>query len=975
MTSNKPECNNKVCVIMGKKKIRKHQKEPNESSHSSDDDNQTEFAGKCPHVVKSVSLNAVKKALKGSATLGDCQACVNNEPPLSPLASEPYQDLVETTTWLCLQCGNQGCDRYSKHQHALLHYQTPRSDFHSLVINTTTWAVWCYDCDEEIFAESNKKLLECVNFVRKQAGVPKSKSHASPPTTGVSKGTVPITDPEISDPTGVPQNMAVQNLRLPKLESQMPKLAEDKVDNQSKSILSSLPRLKGLSNLGNTCFFNAIMQNLSQTQWLTHLIEMHSQNGAVVSLPGKKRDVDYEAEAEEVSITEQHLDSLDIVLPEGGPLTQALALFFKEMQMPAKNGVISPGHVFGQICKKAPQFRGSKQQDSHELLRHLLDGLRTEEIKRQKSGILRAFNLTEKVDPKTVDEEIKKKVKAYGRQVNHTIVDSIFSGQLISTVLCKECQMSSQVFEPFLDLSLPISEEKPLRPGLQKKLSMEEVALDYNLHKDDKPSRYQEKKAKRQARKDAKKNKGKQKELGVLDGPDVSVTRVSQNSTKAEDTPRTGDEVGNDASETSDADEEDNAESESTVASLRLDKLDSNFVTSPKSDAPLAEGEKGAVTEEESVSESCSKVTEVEAQSAASSEIQSPQTPGGTVVLPFETELCSRMEDLSMFENRAGSCQEEPATHCNTVSQAGDGAGKLRLPPTSENERGKTTESGAEGAITPSVEKEVGDEKGHWTKLQKSRFKQDWIAKSLTTLAPRYMASSHECSILSCLNQFTAPELLTGNNKFGCENCTKLRQEKLDLKGDGKKPEVVYSNASKQLLIFSPPAVLTLHLKRFQQVGYTLRKVNRHVDFPILLDLAPFCSSICLGLPNMSKGQSHVLYSLYGVVQHSGRLASGHYIAFVKVRPKMTEDRLRFLNRKPAGQYEINRLVSEMARKTICENGNSSPANNSNEELKCYTAEPPPGKWYSISDSHVAEVTEENVLKSQAYILLYERIM
>ena len=34
----------------------------------------------------------------------------------------------------------------------------------------------------------------------------------------------------------------------------------------------------------------------------------------------------------------------------------------------------------------------------------------------------------------------------------------------------------------------------------------------------------------------------------------------------------------------------------------------------------------------------------------------------------------------------------------------------------------------------------------------------------------------------------------------------------------GKK-EIVYTNASKQVLIFSPPPVLTLHLKRFQQVG------------------------------------------------------------------------------------------------------------------------------------------------------------
>lgn len=29
------------------------------------------------------------------------------------------------------------------------------------------------------------------------------------------------------------------------------------------------------------------------------------------------------------------------------------------------------------------------------------------------------------------------------------------------------------------------------------------------------------------------------------------------------------------------------------------------------------------------------------------------------------------------------------------------------------------------------------------------------------------------------------------------------------------------------------------------QAGMNLRKVNRHVDFPLLIDLAPFCSATC----------------------------------------------------------------------------------------------------------------------------------
>lgn len=53
------------------------------------------------------------------------------------------------------------------------------------------------------------------------------------------------------------------------------------------------------------------------------------------------------------------------------------------------------------------RFKGYQQQDSQELLRYLLDGMRAEEHQRVSKGILKAFgNSTEKLD-----EELKNKVK------------------------------------------------------------------------------------------------------------------------------------------------------------------------------------------------------------------------------------------------------------------------------------------------------------------------------------------------------------------------------------------------------------------------------------------------------------------------------------------------------------------------------------------------------------------------------------
>ena len=47
-------------------------------------------------------------------------------------------------------------------------------------------------------------------------------------------------------------------------------------------------------------------------------------------------------------------------------------------------------------------------------------------------------------------------------------------------------------------------------------------------------------------------------------------------------------------------------------------------------------------------------------------------------------------------------------------------------------------------------------------------------------------------------------------------------------------------------MVVCPPAVLTLQLKRFHNVGGRMAKANKHVQFPLVLDLAPFTSTIAV---------------------------------------------------------------------------------------------------------------------------------
>ncbi|KAG0478448.1 hypothetical protein HPP92_013167 [Vanilla planifolia] len=163
--------------------------------------------------------------------------------------------------------------------------------------------------------------------------------------------------------------------------------------------------VRGLPNLGNTCFFNSVMQNLLAM--------------------GQFRDI---------------LVNLDRTF---GPMTIALRMLFIETyRAEDSKSFMNPKALFGCISARAPQFRGYQQQDSHELLRYLLDGLRMEELNARKTSDV-------------VDEQRKVQIKP-----GNTIVDTVFGGQLSSIVSCMECGHTSVVHEPFLDLSLPVPSKK-----------------------------------------------------------------------------------------------------------------------------------------------------------------------------------------------------------------------------------------------------------------------------------------------------------------------------------------------------------------------------------------------------------------------------------------------------------------------------------------------------------------------------------
>lgn len=1034
---------------MGKNKKHKIRK-TKDVSDSSDD---ALAVPSCNHINMAVNVAAMRKGLV-KQVYGECASCTKTAPEGdSSQGAEAAPALLDTepTLWVCLQCGNQGCDRNSRDKHALKHYETPRSSCHCLVINTTSWTVWCYKCDDEVQLEQSKRLQECLDIIRKQAGLPQA-------------------EPVRKQSQSVSSTSFVEQAFKPSTSTP-----------RSSGMCS---KVKGLSNLGNTCFFNAVMQNLTQTPCIESVVVERSKKGRLSTLSCKgDSDLDSSSGSEDSDDEAQiDLSPIEIVLPEAGPLTQTMIAFLQEMNnSTGRSSTVNPSPLFTQICKKAQRFRGFQQQDSHELLRYLLDNMRTEEIKRGQSGILKHFKLPENVNPKKVDDDTKIKIKEYGRQVKYTFVDSLFGGYLMSTVTCEECKNISQIFEPFLDLSLPVTEEKPQRPnqmsgGRKKDSVSSEHQEDTVLEHIERPSKHLEKKLKKQAKKEAKrKAKVSKNQVSPSDDADIAKLEgeVDHDEVEKEEDGVTKDQEESSSSreDPSDADIEDNLESDTSRCFSKLSLETSMTELSPSSQENMGVDPTGNQGVDVSMSSSNTDTLTSETSGTSTSTIKHDVNGGvqektttqnhgehGDLLnngdLNSKEDLASKEHleskgDLTMkkdlgctarvlnghsenpmsetvccltngrensdLENR--ECIEDCSsigaecnigipkvkhisnndseacdrTYCDNVdSLTQNGVHQIKSDINSELKKSHSRNSSAsemttklgnmiledstpvsnrddchkENGVHDSVCGGSNCEKGSTNtppqqhSKHEKEIKKEALVRSKVTLGLRYHTTSRECTIMSCIHQFTSAELLTGNNKFGCAKCTQMKY-KQGLSKDKK--EKVYSNAAKQYLIYTPPAVLTLHLKRFEQVGFSSRKVNRHVDFPFVLDLAPFCSSLCQGV---RPGQKKILYALYGVVEHSGRLNAGHYTAYVKVRPNIgiiTD----FLNTGPPTLKDCTKRYLEVQNST---------ASLEEQEESIVERLVPPGKWYHISDSRVSETTESTVQRAQAYLLFYERI-
>ncbi|XP_058406108.1 ubiquitin carboxyl-terminal hydrolase 38 isoform X4 [Diceros bicornis minor] len=232
-------------------------------------------------------------------------------------------------------------------------------------------------------------------------------------------------------------------------------------------------------------------------------------------------------------------------------------------------------------------------------------------------------------------------------------------------------------------------------------------------------------------------------------------------------------------------------------------------------------------------------------------------------------------------------------------------------------------------------------------------------------------------SVTDLLNYFLAPEILTGDNQYYCENCASLQ------------------NAEKTMQITEEPEYLILTLLRFSydQKYHVRRKILDDVSLPLVLELpvkrtTSFSSlseswSIDVDFTDISENLAKKLkpsgteevccpklvpYLLSSVVVHSGISSeSGHYYSYAR----------NITSSEPSYQmcHQSETLALASSRSHLLERESPSAVIEQDLENKEMSKE-----WFLFNDSRVTFTSFQSVQKitsrfpkDTAYVLLYKK--
>ncbi|VDK40118.1 unnamed protein product [Taenia asiatica] len=670
--------------------------------------------------------------------------------------------------------------------------------------------------------------------------------------------------------------------------------------------------------------------------------------------------------------------------PRNSPLSAAYRTFVGELlgaQNPRTS--ITPRPIFSELVNLYPRFNDYGQHDSHEALRYLLDGLRQEELRLWQSAILTELKFTSKST-----EETKQEVRAWGKSTSLcTAVDRIFGGVMLTSLMCKQCNHISLHFEVFLDLSLPISTDEDVsnkRPHhnadlvlkTKRELKKERKAKGKKNKRKGRDRKYLEQATEdngdidydeelHNKRKSRGGKKGKYSRLSwseewdmgdeedepkaVSKDREAAEVEQKQVDTKIEASSTPEHTPENDECEDEPFDLVENGSSEGVLLSpLEKEALEA--------DTKVASIEPTVSVKEASAKNGMeSKKNLHEGGTDAGSELSSSSLNGNDDI--------SRERDSSVGSVSAGENADLEDNVDDVNSRLSDGS-PLTLPVLRDPE-----ESLCKDLATKLRISSAGDETTIAQPAEEAEAKTISVCPILSTLPPE------PTELERCLAKFIEATELIGANRTICEQCT----ERAGGGSDDRDTDGVLCDTVKRDLIIKPPAVLTLHLKRYVQCGRRLQKCSKRVTFPINLDLRPYCSRLArnwgqwlscfVSFLQLSSGEGQ--YRLFGVVEHLGQLRSGHYVCYIAEEGNIPADQFVASLEKPdPWPLHLYHLVCQLRRgdqRVIHGDHDDTCIDEESKNADTRT-------WYYISDTHVARASVSTVLNAQPYLLFYHRV-
>uniref|UniRef100_A0A6G1SBH2 Ubiquitin carboxyl-terminal hydrolase n=1 Tax=Aceria tosichella TaxID=561515 RepID=A0A6G1SBH2_9ACAR len=301
----------------------------------------------------------------------------------------------------CLECTYMGCYEFSDNNSKNHIYEHAMKEKHHLAMDLLFVAIYCFKCDDYVYNQEFESILRSQSPQQKMAtsihdnNLIVLKKQAT--TTSATSTTI------ITTTTGN-SSSANSSVVHSNILGSSPSKKRRKGSPQRKRIShNSFLGLRGLLNLGSTCFMNCILQALIHTPllrdyFLDDLHECHYNGDKTICLVCE------------------------------------MCRLFQEFYS-GKSTPHIPLRLLHLVWTHAKHLAGFEQQDAHEFFIATLNILH-----RHCKGIDTGSNEAIVNDPQNCD----------------CIIDRIFTGGLQSDVTCQACNNVSTTIDPFWDISLDL---------------------------------------------------------------------------------------------------------------------------------------------------------------------------------------------------------------------------------------------------------------------------------------------------------------------------------------------------------------------------------------------------------------------------------------------------------------------------------------------------------------------------------------